>query len=305
MLAAQSSDFAARAEGLDQLHALVVRRGGEEVFARAYRGDGLDRVANVKSVSKTLVALLTGIALERGAIESVDARVLPLLGRPATGDARDDVTVGHLLSMQAGLVRTSGASYGNWVSSGDWVDYILDREPEGQPGGRFIYSTGGWHILGAVLSRLTGQSLLALTRDWMADPLGIVVPPWVRDPQGRYLGGNEMALSPRGLSRVGQMVLDGGRWQGEQVVPAEWIARSWEPRARSPWSGDRYGYGWFLTTMDGAEVAYGRGYGGQMLAVVPAREMVICVTSDPMQPARSDGYFGDLRDLVAQIVAEA
>ncbi|WP_417721283.1 serine hydrolase domain-containing protein [Salipiger sp.] len=303
VLRAQEAGFAARAATLDQLHSLVVLRAGEEVFARAFRGPGLDRVANVKSVSKTLVSLLAGIAIGRGLV-AIDAPVLPLLGRGPAGDARDGLTVGHLLSMQTGLESVSGAGYGAWVSSPDWVGAALGADLVDRPGGRFIYSTGGWHVLGAVLSEVTGDNLLTLARQWLGAPLGIDFAPWVRDPQGRYLGGNEMALSPRALARIGAMAAGGGRWNGTAVLPEGWLATSWEPRGRSPFSGDRYGYGWFLTTMDGTPAAYGRGYGGQMLAVVPERSLVVAITSDPTQPARSEGYFGDLRDLCTRIAAE-
>ena len=298
--------IAARAEALDQLHAIVVRRGDAPLLEAAFRGPGLDRVANVKSVSKTLVALLAGIAIERGALAGVDARVLPLLGRPPAGDARDALTVGHLLAMRAGLASTSGPRYGAWVSSGDWVEFVLGGPLEDRPGGRYVYSTGGWHVLGAVLARVTGRDLLALARDWLGAPLGIDLAPWDRDPQGRYLGGNQMALSPRHLARVGDMVRQDGRWQGRQVVPAAWIEASWRSRGRTPWTGDGYGYGWFLTRVAGRRAAYGRGYGGQLLAVVPSLELTVAVTSDPDSPARSDGHFGDLLALLratAEVVA--
>ncbi len=293
------------ARDLGQLHAVSVSISGTEVLGIARGGPGLDRVANVKSVSKTLLALLTGIAIGRGVIEGPDQRVLPLLGRPPAGDARDGLTVGDLLSMRAGLQSTSGARYGPWIASPDWVGAVLEGDLVARPGGRFIYSTGGWHVLGAVLSRAAGDDLLTLARNWLGGPLGIDFAPWARDPQGRYLGGNEMALSPRALRRIGETVLAGGRWNGAQVVPEEWIDASWQARARSPWSGDAYGYGWFLTRFAGRDAAYGRGYGGQMLVVLPAREMVIAITSDPTLPARSGGYFSDLRGLVDRIVEEA
>ncbi|MDO5658441.1 MAG: serine hydrolase [Paracoccus sp. (in: a-proteobacteria)] len=298
---AQSLDAISRqAEGLAQLRALVIHRNGAQVFARAFRGPAPDRVANVKSVSKTLVALLTGIAIDRGVIEGTGQRVLPLLGHRGFGDARDGLTIGHLLSMQTGLASTSGGNYGAWVSSPDWVASALAR-PEGRPGGRFIYSTGGWHVLGAALSRASGMSLHAMARDWLGRPLGIEIPPWVADPQGRYLGGNDMGLSPLGLARIGDMVLAGGRVGGVQVVSRDWLERSWQRRTRSPFSGDDYGYGWFLTRFAGHSAAYGRGYGGQMLAVVPQRGLSVAITSDPNQPARSGGHFGDLLRLVEQI----
>ncbi|SFD99871.1 serine hydrolase domain-containing protein [Roseivivax sediminis] len=294
--------FSETARELDQLHSLVVRREGEEVFAEAFGGPGLDAVANVKSVSKTLLALLTGIAIERGVLDGTNERVMPLLGRGPFDDARDSITVGDLLSMRAGLESVSGGNYGAWVSSGDWVGYALDQGLAAEPGGRFIYSTGGWHLLGVALARAADRPLLALARDWLGDPLGVDFAPWVADPQGNYLGGNDMGLSPRGLARIGQAVLNGGRHDGAQVIPEDWIARSWEPNARSPFSNDRYGYGWFLTSLSGTPVRYGRGYGGQILAVAPERDTVIAITSDPTRPARSGGYFGDLKALMTDIL---
>ncbi|WBU53588.1 serine hydrolase [Paracoccus sp. SCSIO 75233] len=295
-------EVTAGASRLDQIHALVIHQNGNRVFAEAFRGRALDRPANVKSVSKTIVALLTGIAIDRGVVASTDQRILPMLGRAPFGDARDEMTVADLLTMRAGLSSTSGADYGAWVSSRDWVEYALNQPLEGAPGGRFIYSTGGWHVLGAALARVSGQSLLQLAQAWLGNPLDIAIPPWVADPQGRYLGGNDMAISPLGLARIGDMVLNGGQLGGQRVVSESWLNRSFEARARSPFSGDQYGYGWFLTRFGGQASAYARGYGGQMLVVVPRRGLSIAITSDPARPARSDGYFGDLRRLVDDIV---
>jgi CubicO group peptidase (beta-lactamase class C family) len=294
--------IAAEAGRLGQLRSLVVHQEGRRLFAEAFRGPALDRPANIKSVSKTIVALLTGIAIERGILDGPGQRVLPLLGRAPVGDARDGLTIEHLLTMKTGLASTSGENYGAWVSSSDWVDYALDRPLVGRPGGRFIYSTGGWHLLGAALSRASGQSLHRLARDWLGDPLNIAIPPWVADPQGRYLGGNDMAISPLGLARLGDMVLNGGQVDGQDVISQGWLETSWQPRARSPFSGDQYGYGWFLTRYADQPAAYARGYGGQMLVVVPDRQLSIAITSDPRRPARSDGHFGDLQRLVEQIV---
>ncbi|MEL7346081.1 MAG: serine hydrolase [Pseudomonadota bacterium] len=300
---AQTRDIAAMADPFtDRLHTLIVRRGGEEMFAQSWGGRGADGIANVKSVSKSLMALLTGIAIDRGVLDGPDAALLPLLGRAPTGDARDAITLDHLLSMRTGLESVSGPNYGAWVSSRNWVTTALERDIVAAPGGRFIYSTGGWHLLGAALTRETGDSLLSLARTWIGRPMGLDFAPWVRDPQGRYLGGNDMALSPRDLSRIGQMVLDGGVWQGEQIVSQDWIETSWMPRGRSPFSGDQYGFGWFLSDIAGTPVAYGRGYGGQMLMIAPERDTVITITSDPTRPARSRGYFGDLRGLAAEIL---
>ncbi|MEM6441213.1 MAG: serine hydrolase [Pseudomonadota bacterium] len=299
------SEAARRAASLDQLHALAIHLDGAPAFAQGFRGRRPDRLANVKSVSKTLVALLTGLAIDAGALPGPEARlgdVAPEL-IPLGADRRvADIAVAHLLTMTAGLERTSGAGYGPWVQSRDWVAYALSRPMVAAPGAAFQYSTGTFHVLGAVLSRVAGRSLHQLARDGLARPLGIEIPPWTRDPQGRFMGGNEMALSPVALARLGAMIAAGGVWEGTQIVPRAWIEASWTPRARSPWSGDLYGYGWFLRELGGRPVAYGRGYGGQMLYVFAEERLSVAISSDPMRPARSGGYVSDLHALVEETI---
>lgn len=302
------ADLAERAGALDQLHALVLLRGGEEAFARAYRGRGLDRPANVKSVSKTLVAALTGIAIDRGVLGGPDQPIAPIIGADAAvnPDPRlGRVTVDHLLTMRAGLERTSGRNYGAWVQSPDWVRDALARPFVAEPGGRMLYSTGSYHLLSAVLTRASGRSLLDLARDWLGRPLGIDIPPWTRDPQGIYMGGNNMALSPRAMARFGQLYLNGGRWGGEGLISRNWVEASWRARTASPWSGHAYGYGWFIANFAGERVYYARGFGGQVIHVVPALDLVMAVSSDPTRRARSGGYIDAVHGLLRDIAIPA
>ena len=114
-----------------------------------------------------------------------------------------------------------------------------------------------------------------------------------------------MALSPLALMRFGEAWRRGGVREGREVVPPAWVEASWTPRTRSPFSGDRYGYGWFLRDVGGRRVAYARGYGGQMLYVVPDLALTVVVTSDPTRPARSDGHVGALHALLAEIIIPA
>ena len=293
------------ARGLEQLRAIVVAHRGTIRFAEAFRGPSVSQPVNVKSVSKTLLSIIAGMARERGVFDSVNASLGQLAPAliPADSDARvRDLTLAQLLTMQAGLKRTSGRGYGAWVSSRNWVEYVLQQPFVAEPGGRMLYSTGSYHVLGAVLSELSGKSLYSMARDWLADPLGIEISPWTRDPQGRYLGGNEMALSPEALIRVGELYRLGGQWQGDSVVPKAWIDQSWTVRTQSPYSGHDYGYGWFIARAAGHAVYYARGYGGQMLYVIPSLALTIAITSDPNRPARSFGYADQLHRLVTDKV---
>ncbi|WP_339948315.1 serine hydrolase [uncultured Albimonas sp.] len=299
---------AARAGDMEQLHALAVAHRGEVIYARAFRGPAVDAPVNVKSVSKTVVAALAGAAIDRGVLRGPDqtlASAAPGL-IPASADPRvGEITLGDLLSLRAGLERTSGPGYGPWVQSSDWVRHALTRPFVDEPGGRMLYSTGSTHVLGAALAEAAGRDLRALARDWLGEPLDIAFPPWTRDPQGRFMGGNNMAMSPLEMLRFGEMARRGGAWQGAQVLPRAWIEASWTPRGRSPFSGDAYGYGWFLSEARGHALAYARGYGGQAIYVVPELELTVAVTSDPNRPARSRGHFGDLNALLADEIVPA
>ena len=292
------SDIRSRIAVMSQLHAILVQRGDEIIVAEAPRGRGLDRVANIKSCSKSIVGLLTGNAIAQGSIPSVDATIGEIAPSIIPSDATpgvEDLTIEELLTLRAGLEGTSGRNYGAWVNSEDWVAFALRRPMVASPGGRMIYSTGTTHILGAVLAVATGKSLLAQARAALGQPLGIEIPAWTQDPQGYYFGGNEMALTPRGMLRIAALMRDQGRFDGDQIIPADWIDQSTQARTRSPYSGFDYGYGWFLTR-SGFIIA--RGYGGQIIAAHPEQDLAVAITSDPTSPARSGGYFGQLMDLL-------
>lgn len=296
------------ARRLDQLHSLSIAHRGETVLAEAFRGPPLSRPAPIKSVSKSLVALALGAAIDRGELAGPGATlrdVAPALIPQGAAAIVPNLTMADLVTMQTGLERTSGANYGSWVASPNWVANALSRPQVGTPGQGMLYSTGSFHVLGAALTEATGLSLLAQMRSRLGDPLGIEIPAWTRDPQGYYLGGNEMALRPGDLLRLGEMVRQGGTLNGNRLLSADWIAASAQPRTRSRFSGLAYGYGWFLGRAGGAEFLLARGYGGQILCILPDRALTIAITSDPTRPARSGGYFGTLMTLIDRTILPA
>ena len=293
--------LADEARAIERLNAIVVMHAGEVLFAEALHGPPPTRAINVKSVSKSLVSALLGCALERGVVDGIDTTLgecVPAL-IPDEADPRvAAITLGDLASMRSGLERTSGPGYARWIASEDWLRYVLTRPFVAEPGGAMLYSTGNYHVLGVVLATLSGSSLHTLARRWLGDPLDIDFAPWTRDPQGHHLGGNEMSLSPLHMARFGELYRLGGRWRGETVLADGWVRDSFTARSISPWSNDGYGYGWFLRAMGGTMAAYARGYGGQMIHVLPTERLVVVMTSDPWLPARGDGYVERLHGLV-------
>ena len=141
-----------------------------------------------------------------------------------------DITIGHMLSMRSGLQEVSGAAYGAWVGERHWIYAALSKPMVADPGTRMLYSTASYHILGAILARVAGTDLHDLAQRRLGVPLKIDIPEWTRDPQGQYLGGNDMRLSPMALFRFAETYRRGGDWDGRRVLTRDWIAQSWVPR---------------------------------------------------------------------------
>ena len=291
---------------LSPLRTVIVARQGAILAERGYRGHTTQESTNIKSASKSIVSALVGIAIDKGLLEGVDQPIAPILKSelPDNPDSRlARVTIGHLLSMQAGLERTSGANYGRWVSSRNWVRAALAAPFVDEPGGAMLYSTGSTHLLSAVLTKVAGRSTLALARDWLGPLEGFRIGAWDRDPQGIFLGGNQMAMSPRSLLAFGELYRNGGRTpDGKQLVSEEWIRLSWRSRTNSRFSNDGYGYGWFERVIGGRTVHFAWGYGGQMLYIVPELGLTVTMTSDESGPSARSGYRDELHALLAKII---
>lgn len=296
--AAARGDVRAAAARLEPLRGLIIARHGEVLLEHRFAGPALDRPVNVKSVSKAIIAALAGAAIERGLLDGPDQRIAPLLADrlPRDADPRlQRITLDHLLSMRAGLERTSGVNYGRWVTSPDWVRHALARPFVAEPGGTMLYSTGNSHLVSAILTRASRRSTHALAEEWLGRPLGISIPPWPRDPQGIFFGGNDMLLSPRAMLVFGEMIRAGGLHEGRRVLPEAWVATCFAPRTASVFTGAAHGYAWFTAPGPGPVRHYAWGFGGQMIHVVPSLGATVVMTSDPTQ--RSGGAQGHARAL--------
>ena len=292
---AQTPDAQQLSQGLDELdrlHNIVMLHQGSVAFELHNRGPQPTEPANIKSVSKSVISLITGIAIDKGYLSGLDQPITEVLGRHLPDAPPADlstITIEHLLSMQSGLQRTSGEHYGNWVVSDNWTDYALTRPMVDEPGGDMLYSTGNSHILSAILQEQTGKNLFELTRDWVGAPLNVRIYPWEEAPEGVVFGGNDMMISAHGLAWFGQVYLDGGVANGQRVVNEDWIAESFRPRTNSVYTDDPYGLGWFSYEFPQAQAYYGRGYGGQLIYVFPDLELVVAMTSSPYPPSNG-GY---------------
>ena len=291
----------ARAAALPRLYSLLVWRQGEILTDLYFHGRGPDTPANIKSASKNIIATLVGIAIEEGHLEGVDQPIAPFFAeylRMPQDSAKSRITLGNLLSMQAGLESTSGRNYGEWVTSGDWVRYAITRPMVEEPGGLMQYSTGTSHLLSYIITRATGRSTLQYAREKLAEPLGIELRSWTRGPEGIYFGGNEMRMTPRQLLRFGELFMSGGEIDGRRLISKEWIETSWIPRTRSRFNPNLYGYGWWIKEARGHPVYFAWGYGGQYLFLVPDLELMAVMTSVADGASRDGGHLRALHSIL-------
>jgi CubicO group peptidase (beta-lactamase class C family) len=295
-----------KAETLKPLRTVVIAHRGEIIADHGYRGYTSKDPTSIMSASKSIISALVGIAIEKGILEGTDQKIEPILrsDMPENADPRlSRITIGNLLSMQAGLRSTSGEEYGAWIESSNWVRSVLSQPFEDNPGGGMIYSTGSTHLLSAILTRKTGRSTRSLANEWLGSLEGFRISWWSRDPQGIYVGGNMMAMSPRSLLAFGELYRTGGITpEGKRLISKDWIDRSWQPRTNSRYTGDGYGYGWFTRQIAGEEVHFGWGYGGQMLYIVPRLELTVVMTSDEGSSAARTGHRDALHALLAAII---
>jgi CubicO group peptidase (beta-lactamase class C family) len=291
----------AAAGALPRLHGLLVSHRGQPLFEYYAKGFSAGRLANIKSVSKSIIATLVGIAIERkliGGVREPIVRWFPEL-RKDPDPRRQAITIEDLLTMRSGLESTSGGNYGRWVTSRNWVRFALERPMVSDPGTSMEYSTGTSHLLSAILTRASGKTTHQFATDVLARPLGITLARWPRDPQGIYFGGNEMLMTPRQMIAFGELWLNRGRTNAVQVVPADWVDTSCRPRTRSRWDSDReYGYGWWSQSFNGHLACFAWGFGGQYIFVFRELDLVIVVTSASTVSDERRGYRRQLFDLL-------
>ena len=266
------------ASELPRLHSLLVAQRGSIILERYFNGRRATSPANVKSVSKSVISALVGIAADRKllSLDQPIVKYFPDLPEPKRG-----ITIEHLLTMQSGLESTSNRNYGAWVQSSNWVRHAVAKPLLAAPGTQMIYSTGNTHILSAILTKATGKSTHQFAQEALAKPLGFSLAPWMRDRQGVYFGGNEMVMTPRQMLAFGEMYRNGGQAGGRQILSRSFIEDTFEPRGRSRISGREYGYGWWIREIAARKAYYAWGFGGQYIYIVPSLDLTIVSTSSP------------------------
>lgn len=265
------------------INAEVIVKDG--VIVDEYYKDGYDQnsVFTLQSTSKSVTSALIGIAIDKGYIPSVNEPISTYFPQilDSGSEYKSQITVWNLLTHTTGLNASDTANWNEWLASDNWVDYVLERPATSRPGTVFSYFTGNTHLLSAILQQATGMTALDFGKQYLFEPLDMDSVQCSTDPQGISDGGNGFAMNVYDMAKLGELYLNNGNWNGEQIISEQWVKDSTTLQFdRSSGSAD-YGYQWWVRTFgeNNHPAYFAQGHYGQYIFVVPDLNLVVAITS--------------------------
>jgi len=280
-----------RSRDIGEVDALLIARNGSLVYEGYFTPQtGIDRRHFLASATKSVASMVVGAAARQGLIESLDGSIAALFPEAedlfAADPRKRDITLRHVLTMTAGLdwdtkdVTDRDRDDIHIKTAPDAVRYVLEKSMIRRPGERFFYNSGCSMLLTGLIPNVSGVEADVFARDHLFGPLGIEDYLWQKTDDGTARGQDGLYMRARDLLKLGQLYLNGGRWQGEQLLPQAWIDASFRGWTDTDWGGARYGFQWWTYALelpgrpaipDGVVMA--SGYGGQKLFVVPELQL--------------------------------
>jgi len=280
-----------RSRDIGEVDALLIARNGSLVYEGYFTPQtGIDRRHFLASATKSVASMVVGAAAQEGLVGRWDESIAALFPEAedlfAADPRKRDITLRHVLTMTAGLdwdtkdVTDRDRDDIHIKTAPDAVRYVLEKSVIGTPGERFFYNSGCSMLLTGLIPNVSGVEADVFARDHLFGPLGIEDYLWQKTDDGTARGQDGLYMRGRDLLKLGQLYLNGGRWQGEPLVSQTWIDASFRGWTDTDWGGARYGFQWWIYPLelpgrpaipDGVVMA--SGYGGQKLFVIPELQL--------------------------------
>lgn len=276
------------ASNLARLTSVAIVRNGKLVHHSYYRGHRADSLHDVRSVTKSVVGLLVGKAVEEGLFQSIDDPVEDYLPASITlNDDQKQITIRHLLNMSGGFEwnETNGNAYNEWALSGEPIQFLLNKPIVNDPGSTYNYNSAAVHFLGVALATATGVNIKDYAQSVLFDKIDVSEVLWERADEDYFNAGSGIRLRTLDMARVGQLILDGGVYGNEQIVRKEWIdflltpSYSWRENY-GVFTNYTYGSLWWIHDRPEEDRYLAWGYGGQFTYVSQAKALVVVTTTD-------------------------
>lgn len=256
----------------ESIHNLFVSISNREIFSSWDKKS--THLINIRSMTKSIVSLLIGIALKKHFIKSLETPISYYLP-----NAPNHISIRDLLSMSSGFDIDDKDLYGLIVKSNDWVRDILNLPLEER--GTFRYKGVDYHLLSAIISKSTGSTLSNFANTNLFSPLEITDVEWESDPQGITIGSTGLKLSFESLIKITQILVNNVLEDTNEIIPNDWINTSTTNSIPTNLSYGNYGFGWWIKTYKDYEVYRALGSGGQQILIYPKKRISIIVTADP------------------------
>ena len=264
------------------IFSMIVIRRGKIIKEQYFNGCDSRASNNVHSSSKSILGALTGIAIAKGFIESEETKLSSILPEYFTSledPRKDEIRIKHLLTMSAGLYWEEDYTEYEIEEDTNWAASILNQPLNFAPGTAFNYSTGLTHVLSAAIQRAAGVSLCEFANIYLFEDLEIDAEHWGRDPKGVFSGGYNFYATARELAKFGLLYLNGGKYNGKQLVPQDWVEKSLQNKIADD-EVYSYGYLWWLRKISGYKAAIAWGYGGQFAYLLPEADLLVVSTAN-------------------------
>jgi CubicO group peptidase (beta-lactamase class C family) len=311
------------AEKLETLYGLLVIKNGYLIAERYFNEGSIDQVSGRTSSTKSFTSALVGIALDRGCLQSVDQKMIdffPEYAHEITDPRKTQITIEHLLQMRGGYPDEEMTSnyfeimffQDNW----EFLPHLVDFPLSSDPGSEFHYSNLTSHLLGVIVTRACGQDLESFAQEYLFSPMDAELLGWQVDDDGYNWGFGEIYLTARDMAKFGQLYLDGGVYDGQQIITKEWveaslqrysdkIVRGWLTPRYGSFRDCGYGYQWWSSRAGKHYFYYASGHGGNYIILLDDLDMVIVTTADPLHDKWDENhwkYEGAVNRLVGRFI---
>lgn len=278
---------------LETLYSVLVIKNSHLIAEDYFNGGSVGKKTLIQSVSKSYISALVGIALEQGCLSSMDQKMVDFFPEYA-GQIKDPrkkaITIRDMLQMRSGYPdEETHQDYMDALYWGEYPELIVEFPLVSNPGTRFNYSNLTYSWLAIMLHRACGTDLKTYAQEHLFQPLDTEVGEWLQDRDGYYIGSGGIHVTARDAARFGWLYLNEGEYQGEQIVPADWVRdslRTYSEKTRSYGSSLSfrdlgYGYGWWTARVGDHHFSFAWGHGGQLIVLLDELDMVIVTTADP------------------------
>lgn len=295
--------------GKNKIHSALWIKNNQIIIEEYFNGYSVDQQQDLRSATKSIRSILMGIAIDKGFIDNINDPISkylnPLVPQKNPDKRKEKITIKDLLTMSGGFDcndwdKTSKGQEDKVYRKKDWLQYTLDLPMVNEPGAVSNYCSMGVVLIAEIISRASGMTIDKFAEQHLFDPLGIVNISWGHTSNKKVIpSGKRLYMTPRDMAKIGQLVLDKGKWKEKQVVSQKWIEESTTPKTKI--TGIDYGYLWwdipFMVNKKKMTAKTATGNGGQYIMVFPELDAVAVFTGGAYNSEEDKLPFAIMKDI--------